>query len=309
MRDIKPLIEYVQQKREVEVPDELIRNDLLQDGAWSEEEIVSALEFNHSKPTSSSVQDDSRVGWGRKVLIIVIILLLISLITFFVIRMTNISNDTALNEEPKQQLPVEDQSTNLSANSESKPDSAVDALITEYNDLILEAFGDPPVPVSFSEDNQPTPEQEVLFERLSDLNEEIGTYDVDVVSAVLFLSSPSHEILVKINDFEINYGPEEGSLNRRLFDKDSVHKSQIVAPGNTPPFALQSGENYIEITYKTVSEEDLSEVESVDVVIQAYGSIDNRLVSFSTKESEGKVSGVFKLESEKPEEVVTVILE
>ena len=60
MRDIQPLIQYVQQNRNAGVEDEITKNTLIQDGTWSEEEVVSALSHGTTESTLEGSRNDNK---------------------------------------------------------------------------------------------------------------------------------------------------------------------------------------------------------------------------------------------------------
>ena len=77
MRDIQPLIQYVQQKRNAGVPDEETKSVLLQEGAWSEEEVAAALSHDAKESISDLAQSNAKPNFKKVTFITLVILLVV----------------------------------------------------------------------------------------------------------------------------------------------------------------------------------------------------------------------------------------
>lgn len=77
MRDIQPLIQYVQQNRSAGVDDEITKNTLMQDGTWSKEEIVSALNHGATETMSELSQNDVKSNPVKVAALVVFMLLVV----------------------------------------------------------------------------------------------------------------------------------------------------------------------------------------------------------------------------------------
>jgi hypothetical protein len=99
MRDIQPLVQYIQQCRIAGFSDDVIKSTLLEDATWSEDEVFSAFNYNSSQLESLHYSDESKPSSRYKTIFILAVSLVVvvagfSAVYYFVQSKSDVEDST-----------------------------------------------------------------------------------------------------------------------------------------------------------------------------------------------------------------------